>query len=77
MDYRSYAKTKLETQGYGPGGSWVEGYGTRSSDKRLKMSPRVKEGAGWNPTLLVPSNFQGFSLDLGFRGREWEKWEKT
>lgn len=74
MDHRSYAKTKLETQGYGSGGSWVEGHGTRSSDKRLKMSPRIK-GAGWNPTLLVPSNFQGFSLDLGFGGRE--EWKKT
>lgn len=70
-------KQNLKPKGMGSGGSRVEGHGTRSSDKRLKMSPRIKEGAGWNPTLLVPSNFQGFSVDLalGFGGRE--EWKKT
>lgn len=40
------------------------------------MSPRVTQVAGWNPTLLVPSNFQKQGLGFGFGFEFWKNGRK-
>lgn len=77
MDHRRYTKTNLKPKDRGMMGVGLEGQRIGSSDKRLKISPRVTGGAGWNTTLPVPGNFQKPGLWFGFgfwkKGRMGEK----